>query len=167
MASVTKKICVIGDFAVGKTSLVSRYIRNVFSNRYLTTVGVKIDTKIVTLPGKRSIKLVVWDIAGTDRFTTIDTNYLRGAAAYLLIVDGTRHNTLTTAYQLKRTADNLLNSPPCVWVFNKVDLNNEWEIKDSEIEVLEANDWHVLRCSAKEGRNVAKAFQIIAEKLIK
>ena len=165
MASLIKKICLIGDFAVGKTSLVSRYVNNVFSDKYLTTVGVKIDTKLVSTSGGSDIKLVIWDIAGTDSFTTTDIHYLQGASAYLLVVDGSRRNTLDTAQQLKKTVDNVLGSPPFVMVFNKSDLRRDWEIEDSEIETLLVNNWLILKSSAKSGENVAQAFKLIAERL--
>ncbi len=167
MTLVRKKICMIGDFAVGKTSLVAKFVHNVFSEKYLTTLGVKIDTKVVTLPNTGNIKLVVWDIAGTDRFRTRDTRYLRGAASYLLVVDGTRRHTLDTALQLKRSVDEILNAPPFVMLCNKCDLQHEWEITDSELQDLRAKGWTVLICSAKEGKNVMQAFEIIATDLLR
>ena len=156
----------VGDFAVGKTSLVSRYVHNVFSEKYLTTLGVKIDTQVVTLPHKGGIKLVVWDIAGTDRFRTRDTRYLRGAASYLLVVDGTRRHTLDTAVQLKHSVDEILNAPPFIVLVNKCDLQHEWEIADSELQDLRAKGWAVLKGSAKDGKNVTKAFEMIATYLL-
>lgn len=63
MAVLQKKICMLGGFSVGKTSLVRRYVHSVFSDAYLTTVGVKIDKKIVTLPD-RTVNLILWDLAG-------------------------------------------------------------------------------------------------------
>ncbi len=165
MVAITKKICLVGDFAVGKTSLVSRYVHNVFSEKYQTTVGVKIDTKIVTLP-ESSIKLVLWDIAGTDRFSTTDRLYLRGAAGYLLVADGTRRDTLNTAIRLKQTADEQLNSPVSVMLINKLDLEEAWEISDHELESLTAKGWRVLKSSAKRGDNVERAFHLLATELL-
>ncbi|MCP4407520.1 MAG: GTP-binding protein [Gammaproteobacteria bacterium] len=167
MAILTKKICLIGDFAVGKTSLVSRYVHGIFSDRYLTTIGVKIDTKQLTISGRGSIKLVLWDIAGTDRFSTMDTHYLRGAAAYLLVVDGTRRDTLDTALQLKKSADQFLNSPPFVMIFNKTDLQDEWEITDAELQRLQRKGWNIVRTSAKQGSKVEHAFGLIASSLLR
>ncbi|MEN8129565.1 MAG: Rab family GTPase [Pseudomonadota bacterium] len=166
MAILTKKVCLIGDFAVGKTSLVSRFVHNIFSDRYLTTIGVKIDTKQLTISGLGSIKLVLWDIAGTNRFSTMDTHYLRGATAYLLVVDGTRRDTLDTALQLKKTADRFLNSPPFVMIFNKTDLQDEWEITDADIQRLHKEGWKILSASAKQGSNVKHAFDLIASSLL-
>jgi small GTP-binding protein len=167
MASITKKICLIGDFAVGKSSLVSRYVHNVFSDKYLTTVGVRIDTKEIQLPHSCSIKLVIWDIAGSDRFSTTDTHYLRGAAGYLLVVDSTRRDTLQSALQLKQSADHTLNSPPFVMVFNKTDLRDQWEITNKELQLFRKKGWRILKSSAKRGENVEHAFQLIATSVLR
>ena len=69
---LTRKICMIGDFAVGKTSLVSRYVRQTFSEAYQTTIGVKIDSKIIQLPSGDDLKLVLWDIAGSNALSTVE-----------------------------------------------------------------------------------------------
>ena len=83
MTALTKKVCIIGDFAVGKTSTVARCVHNVFSDKYLTTVGVKIDTKEVVLEdSEKTVKMIIWDIAGTDRFSAVEFSYLRGSSGY-------------------------------------------------------------------------------------
>ena len=91
-----KKICLLGAFGVGKTSLVRRYVDTIFSDTYLTTVGVKIDKKVMTV-GSEQMALILWDIAGEDAVSAVRVTYLRGAAGYLLVVDGTRPETLETA----------------------------------------------------------------------
>ena len=93
MASYRKKICLIGDFAVGKTSLVKRYVDQVFSEDYTTTVGVSIVTKEVQLDRDSMVKLIIWDIAGADKLTTVSHAYLQGANGYVLVADGTRRQT--------------------------------------------------------------------------
>src|SRR5207302_7436931 len=87
-ATLQKKICVLGGFGVGKTSLVKRYIESIFSESYLTTVGVKIDKKTVDLTD-RIVNLILWDIAGEDDLSSLRVAYLRGSAGYLLVADGT------------------------------------------------------------------------------
>ena len=96
---IQKKICTIGAFAVGKTSLIRRYVDSIFSEKYLTTVGVKIDKKPVNVLGQ-DVTLILWDIHGEDDFQEINMNYLRGSSAYILVVDGTRYSTLEKAYLL-------------------------------------------------------------------
>ena len=100
---IQKKICLLGGFGVGKTSLVSRYVHSIFSDKYLTTVGVKIDKKSVTLDGT-VVDLVIWDIYGQDDYQKVRMSYLRGAAGYLLVADGTRRSTLDTALALHDSA---------------------------------------------------------------
>ena len=93
---IQKKICMLGSFAVGKTSLVSQFVSSIFSDKYLSTVGVKIDKK--TDHGRRPARstLMLWDIYGEDGFQTVQKSYLRGASGYLLVVDGTRFDTFAT-----------------------------------------------------------------------
>ena len=81
------KLCLLGDFGVGKTSLVARFVRSTFSDKYLTTVGVKVDSKEVALPGRAPLKLVIWDIAGRGTLDAPGANYLRGASALLMVAD--------------------------------------------------------------------------------
>ncbi|MFN6951418.1 MAG: Rab family GTPase, partial [Albidovulum sp.] len=85
---IQKKICLLGAFAVGKTSLVARFVRSTFSDKYLTTVGVKIDRKDLDLPGT-PVTLMLWDLAGEDEFNTVQMSYLRGSAGLLIVADGT------------------------------------------------------------------------------
>ena len=95
--TLQKKICMVGAFSVGKTSLVKRYVESVFSESYLTTVGVKIDKKTV-IAADRTVNLILWDLAGEDDISSLRMSYLRGAAGYVLVADGTRPATLGMAH---------------------------------------------------------------------
>src|SRR5260221_3830986 len=99
-ATVQKKICVLGGFGVGKTSLVKRYVQSIFSETYLTTVGVKIDKKTVNL-SDRLVHLILWDVAGEDDIFSLRMSYLRGSAGYVLVGDWTRRSTLDVAPSLR------------------------------------------------------------------
>src|SRR4030095_6092425 len=90
---VQKKVCMLGTFAVGKTSLVRRFVESIYSDKYHTTVGVKIDKKVVPVDGEE-VMLMLWDIEGTESEHEMRMSYLRGAAGYLMVVDGTRQETL-------------------------------------------------------------------------
>ena len=85
----------VGDFSVGKTSLTQKFVNNVFSEKYLTTIGVKIDTVDVD-----DVKLVVWDVAGRDSLSPINVSYLVGAAGIVFVADGTREDTLKSLPEL-------------------------------------------------------------------
>lgn len=163
MAVNTRKVCMLGDFGVGKTSLVARFVSSVFSDKYLTTVGAKIDTKQVDLGDGNGVKLVVWDLAGGAEVTPQVKTYLRGATGYLLVIDGTRANTLHSARGLKEAADTLIPGKPGVVLLNKNDLRDQWEVSEADIEALRADGFIVFETSAKTGESVEEAFSRLAE----
>ncbi len=156
----------LGDFSVGKTSLTTRFVKNIFSEKYLSTVGVKVDTKEIKVDKKTTLKLMIWDIAGKDKFTTLDDNYLRGSAGYLLVADGTRPQTIETAFKLQvHMADKFGDIPFCMLV-NKCDLKSDWEYSDKEISMIKTKGWSIFETSAKSGENVDTAFFELGQKLI-
>src|SRR5688572_18423339 len=117
---IQKKVCMLGATGVGKTSLVSRFVTSLFSDKYLTTIGVKVDKKTLTVDGT-DVTLLLWDIYGQDEFQTVRTSYLRGASGYLLVADGTRQLTLDTARELQKTAQGVIGAVPFILVLNKMD----------------------------------------------
>ncbi|MFC2173293.1 Rab family GTPase [Acidobacteriota bacterium] len=162
---IKKKICMLGSYGVGKTSLVRRFVHSLFSEKYHTTVGVKIDKKTVQVEGQE-VNLLLWDIAGEDDYFTVPNSYLRGSAGYLLVVDGTRKSTFEQAVDLQQRAQEAIGDVPFVVVLNKNDLIDEWELGDDEIKELQCKDWAVLQSSAKFGTGVEEAFRTIATKLL-
>ena len=159
---IQKKVCLLGAFAVGKTSLVSRFVKSIYSDHYLTTVGVKVDKKTVHL-GDQQVNLILWDLAGEDEFQKVRMDYLRGAAGYLLVADGTRRSTLDTARMLAERVKKDIGPLPFVFLINKSDLADEWEIDDQSIEECRTRGWSVLKASAKAGDGVEEAFKLLAE----
>jgi hypothetical protein len=153
----------LGDFGVGKTSLVARFVRNTFSDKYLTTVGVKVDSKLVEAGGS-SVKLVIWDIAGKSALDTLNQSYLRGASGLILVVDGTREPTLRSALYLQMQANSVLNTPPAVLLVNKLDLIDKWEILPATIAELRKTI-PVFETSARTGDGVEAAFAELATRL--
>ncbi len=162
---IQKKVCVLGAFAVGKTSLVRRFVTSIFSDRYHTTVGVKIDTKTLQMNGQ-AVNLVIWDIHGEDAFQHVRTTYLRGAAGYLLVVDGTRRATLEQMWTLQERADQAVGSVPFIVILNKADLTTEWELEGPPAEQLRAKGWTVITTSARTGTGVDEAFTTLARRLL-
>lgn len=159
---IQKKICLLGAFAVGKTSLVARFIKSIYSDQYLTTVGVKVDKKAVQVSGQE-VNLLVWDLAGEDEFQKVNMSYMRGAHGYLLVADGTRRATLDTARMLQRRVKEQIGDLPFVLLINKADLENDWEIEETALEECRGESWRVLKTSAKSGENVEEAFQTLAK----
>jgi small GTP-binding protein len=162
---IQKKICMLGGFGVGKTSLVSRFVSSIFSDKYLTTVGVKVDKKTVPVDGD-DVTLLLWDLYGQDEFQSVRTSYLRGASGYLLVVDGTRPLTLDTAVSLQQTAEGVVGQVPFLIVLNKTDLEAEWQVDDRALWRIAEKGWPILRASAKTGEGVEEAFLKLARRML-
>ena len=167
MISLTSKVCVVGDFAVGKTSVVERFVNNQFSEKYLSTVGVKIDTKEIEHSELGvSHKLVVWDVAGSDRFGPTEFAYLRGANGYILVADGTRPMTLASLEALHAQIDEQYGPSPCIVLVNKRDLVAEWGVSDERFDELSSKYKHIYKTSAKIGTDVEQAMIRLAEMIV-
>ena len=163
-ATLQKKICMLGAFSVGKTSLVKRFVESVFSETYLTTVGVKIDKKTVEL-SNRIVNLILWDLAGEDDISSLRMSYLRGSAGYLLVADGTRPSTLEVALSLRQRVEVEFGPLPFVLLLNKNDLREEWAIRDEEVEGLRQDGWWMRPTSARTGEGVDDAFGTLADRV--
>ncbi|HXH67671.1 MAG TPA: Rab family GTPase [Candidatus Limnocylindrales bacterium] len=160
-----KKICMLGSFAVGKTSLVRRFVESIYSDVYQTTVGVKIDKKNMQVEGKE-VSLVLWDIYGEDDYQKMRWTYLRGASGYLLVADGTRKTTLEKAVSVEQRVREEVGVIPFVLVLNKSDLLRDWELDPALESQLAANGWNIRRSSAKTGEGVEESFTELARKML-
>lgn len=162
---IKKKICMMGAFAVGKTSLVQRYVKDMFSEKYHTTIGVKIEKKSVTIENE-VVELILWDLAGKNGISEMRTTYLRGASGYLLVVDKTRINTIDIALEMNEMAREVLGTVPFIVLLNKWDLEGKWDIEDTMIDSLRQKKWDIIETSAKTGMGVNQAFELLARNLI-
>lgn len=166
MKSKSFKICVLGEFAVGKTSTVARCVSNTFSEVYLTTVGVKVDSKSLSLSADQEVRLVLWDIAGSNTLDQVRTNYILGAHALLLVADGTREPTVATALGLRDQAQLILDRDlPSVLMLNKADLVGEWSVSHGRIRDVE-HALPIISASAKTGEGVEEALRELAKALM-
>jgi hypothetical protein len=163
---IGKKICLLGAFAVGKTSLVERFVKSIYSGKYITTIGVKVDKKTVKV-ADQEINLIVWDLAGEDEFQKVQMSFLSGASGYLLVADGTRRNTLETARMLEQRVTETIGALPFIFIINKADLTSEWEIDDATISEFESQGWAVIKSSAKTGEGVEEAFTELAQTMLR
>lgn len=160
-----KKICMVGAFATGKTSLVSRFVYSIFSEKYLTTVGVKIDKKLLNIQGK-DLNLIIWDLYGEDDFQKLRLSYLRGSSGYLVVVDGTRNQTLEKALDLQQRVEATIGKKPFILVLNKSDLQDEWEVDKDEVNSLTQRGWTAIETSAKTGLGIEDVFQKLALQML-
>lgn len=162
---IKKKICMVGLYGVGKTSLVKRFVESIFSDRYLTTVGVKIDKKDVAV-GDRTVTLAIWDIAGEDDLAEFRVSNVRGASGYILVADGLRRASLDKAVDLHQRISAAIGPMPFVLVVNKVDLRDQWEIEPAAIAELADQGWRTFEASARTGDAVERIFQALAQEML-
>jgi len=161
-----KKICMVGAFATGKTSLVQQFVSSKFSEKYHSTVGVKIDRKEVDVAGAK-VKLLLWDLAGQDKFQSVQASYLTGSSGIFFVVDGTRRETLTELAGLLAMVQDTLGAVPAVIAFNKADLVDQWQVGDGDVAALRGEGRHILKSSAKTGAGVDNAFLWLASQALK
>ena len=159
-----RKVCLVGVPAVGKTSLVRRFVEGTFSEDYLTTIGVAISRRVVEAgadgaPLAEPVTLVVWDLNGDDAFTPLRASYVRGASGVLLVADGTRPETLAAALALHARLESELDTVlPAVVCLNKRDL----DAFAADADAPELDGFAVLETSARDGRGVEEAFARLA-----
>lgn len=161
---IQKKVCMVGLFGTGKTSLVQQFVHSLFSERYLSTVGVKIDRKPMEVDGV-ALTLVLWDLAGRDGHEDITTSYLRGAHGVLYVADGTRRETCDQLSELRALVREAAGEVPELLALNKSDLKDRWQLGDADERTL-AGAWDVVRTSAKTGEGVEQIFQRIGRAML-
>lgn len=164
---IQKKICLLGDFAVGKTSLIQRFVYNMFDTQYLSTLGVHISRKDVALPELDAIvRLLVWDLAGKERCDDVRNGYLKGASGAIIVGDLSRQDTFTCVKEFAHVIINTKLIPSCIIVGNKADLFDDRVAITNEVDSI-ATELN-LPCtitSAKTGEGVESSFALLAKSI--
>jgi small GTP-binding protein len=158
---IQKKICMVGVYGTGKTSLVQRFVHSLFSDKYHSTVGVKIDRKQVDLEGT-TVNLVLWDLAGREESEEIPSSYYRGSSGILYVADGTRRETFDQIFEIREMVRGAIGDVPSLVALNKKDLVDEWRLGQGDYNTLLDAGLHTIGTSAKSGEGVEDAFQWIA-----
>jgi Ras-related protein Rab-1A len=165
---ISFKAVVIGDPSVGKTSTIIRFTNRAFRRSYLPTVGANITEKIVEKP-PYSVSMMIWDLAGHNKFSTIRNHYYLGAAGVLLLFDLTNPESFASIPQWYVDVTKALGNQQKVilLVGNKVDLVDERKVTPAEIKALQDRlKLEYIETSAKSGTNIDKAFEILIDKII-
>ena len=163
---ISKKVCMVGAYAVGKTSLVRRFVDNIYDDEYLTTIGVKVDRTVVQVD-TRSVNVVLWDMAGEDALTELRLDHIRGSSGFILVADCTRPATVEAAISLKARIHAEYGDLPFMLALNKVDLVDSWSLTAEQVEFLERSlPGRVLHTSARTGGGVEELFLALAGKMI-
>lgn len=169
MTIITKKICMLGDFGVGKTSLIRRFVEQSFSDEYLSTVGVKISRKEMTLADNQSlVKLLIWDIEGQTKFKAIAPSYLQGAAGVIIVGDVTRAETIQNFQNHIELFTQANPLGQAVLALNKSDLIDPSVSQKLSRFLLEKfhNVAGVYQTSAKTGLNVDPMFVTLVQQFL-
>ena len=169
MRSFIKKIVICGDPAVGKTSLTRRFVTGDYNTKYITTLGTVITKKIVEFPEKDvSMKLQIWDISGQAEFKRIHASAFRYAEAAFIVCDLLHPETATNAITWISNLHKYSNeNVPVIILINKYDLIERKKKNMEEIiGILENTKYPIFATSAKNGYNVNKGFEILADRLI-
>jgi small GTP-binding protein len=163
---IQKKVCMVGVYGTGKTSLVQRYVHSLFSAKYHSTVGVKIDRKQVQL-GDTTVTLLLWDVEGRTSDQDIPASYLRGAHAVFYVADGTRRETFEQLFDLREHVKSAAGDVPAIVALNKADLKEQWLFTPADSAKVISGGFHVINTSAKSGEGVEDAFRLIATASLK
>ncbi|XP_044528208.1 ras-related protein Rab-7L1 isoform X1 [Gracilinanus agilis] len=166
------KVLVVGDAAVGKTSLVQRYCQDSFSRHYKSTVGVDFALKVLQWSDSEMVRLQLWDIAGQERFTSMTRLYYRDASACVIMFDVTNATTFSNCQKWKQDLDCKLTLPsgepvPCLLLANKSDLS-PWAMTRDQIDRFSKENGFTgwTETSVKENKNVNEAMSLFPRVLI-
>ena len=169
IAEYRYKIVMLGDGAVGKTAMTTRFTQNFFDSDYKRTIGSDFAIKRLTLEDiNAQVTLQVWDLAGQPRFESVRQGFYRGARGGLLLYDVTRRRTFLNVDNWKEEAfKNLDREIPIVLVANKVDLKDSRVVTTEEGETYaKKNGFIYVESSALTGENVEEAYANLCRKMI-
>ena len=174
MSTVSKKMCLVGDFGVGKTSLIRRFVDRQFSDQYLSTVGVKISRKNVELelagqPAKKNVQLLIWDLEGHTKFKAIAPSYLQGASGAIVVADLTLQETVDNLGERIQLVLSVNPKAAVIVALNKADLVEEEKLAKLAQSIQFTEKQRVIAIyttSAKTGKDVDEMFQKLAQKMV-
>ena len=165
----TIKVLCLGDGAVGKTSLIRRFAQNKFEKSYLETLGVDITDKLVQVKEyQKNLKMVIWDIAGQDRYKTYRSTFYQGTEALIVVADVTNPATFDNLQLWKKEIDQFLGIQlPTIFLANKCDLVEQRKVMNKEVlqvgKLLTLSSDQIFETSALDGLNVIQAFNKLAK----
>ena len=167
---ISKKVCLLGDYAVGKTSLVRQFVYSLFDDRYISTIGVKVSRKTMAIPVQDQVvelNMMLWDLAGSEEFSTVRASYLRGGSGAILVCDLTRPQTLDSLPSYAQDMRQVSPGAPIIVAANKRDLVEQQQVTSAHVErAATALDAPYYLTSAKTGHDVEAAFRHLGRLLL-
>ena len=168
---IKAKICLVGEVAVGKSSLIKRFVLDAFEDRYVATIGTKVTKKTVSIGWRgqpASLDMMIWDIMGERGFRTLlKEAYFHGAQAVIAVCDVTRRDTFYDLNNWINLAKRELGDVPIVFLGNKVDLVDRAVVTHEDLDHIGENQLApYFFTSARNGENVEAAFRAVATAII-
>ena len=169
---IGKKVVLLGDPAVGKTSLIRKFVMDFFDDKYLETLGTKVTNKVLKFqdPEKKmhiELRMSIWDIMGQESYRLIQKSAFRAASGAILVADLTRKETLDNLDNWISELFNITGVIPVIFVGNKKDLIENVSEKNENLEHLSKSYLTVFYLtSAKTGENVDDAFETLGQMLL-
>ena len=161
------KIMILGESMVGKTSLINRYTLDVFGGKYLCTVGIDFQKKIIEMNGKK-ILLQIWDTAGQERYRNINKSYFQQSNAFILAYDMTNTDSFDQiSYWIKEVCEKSDDRIKSILVATKVDLEDNREVSTEDGEKLaKEHNLEFFETSAKDNININEAFENLVSQIL-
>jgi len=171
VVAFTKKVCLVGDPAVGKTSLVRRFVIDKYDDAYIQTLGAKVMKKEVQVRGRGKscdVTMMIWDVMGQKHFRIIESVAFQHIAGAMVVCDMTRRSTLDNVSYWIEALERVGGKVPLIIMANKMDLLNEAEFSENDVAkfALEHGATFFVT-SAKTGENVESAFTSLAKSAMK
>jgi len=160
---VSKKVILLGLFGVGKTSLIKRFVHQKFDEKYITTIGVKVDKKILSIHGVQ-LSMLIWDIAGESSQQKVPASYKLGSNGIIYVFDVSRPSSFQNIKEELKALSDLLPNVPIQVVANKTDLLSEIQVEKVVNDIGLTN---IIRSSAKTGEGVEQAFEALGRAVLK
>jgi small GTP-binding protein len=168
--TLSKKVCLLGDFAVGKTSLGRRFVYDLFEDKYLSAIGVKVSRKVVAVPRDDTmieLTIMLWDLADSKEFDSVRVSYLRGTSGAVAVCDITRPSTIAGLYKYSRDLRAINPGAHLILAVNKADLADPRAMTAAQIEALALDiQAPFYLTSAKTGENVDDVFRHLGQMLV-
>ncbi len=169
MGSFVFKIVLVGDYGVGKSTSIHRFVENKFKANYVPTLGVQVTKKSIEINGN-NIDLMIWDLAGQDRYKMVRQRFYINTEGILMLYDITRMSSLINIKKWHAEVSKFIKNIPIILIGNKMDLIEKREVKTIDVKrFLEENDIKInlkIKTSAKEGMNTEKAFVFLVKMLM-
>ena len=169
MGSFVFKIILVGDYGVGKTTSIHRFVENKFKANYVPTLGVQVTKKSIEINGD-NVDLMLWDLAGQDRYALVRQRFYSDTEGILMLYDITRMSSLKNIKKWYAEVSKFTNQIPIILIGNKIDLLEKREVKNDDVNrFLEENNINVnlkIKTSAKDGVNTEKSFHFLVKMLM-